>query len=129
MLIQEFVIGSVDSERGMRALSKVNWLHRRYSSKIGNSEMIHTLAMFVLEPQRWIERYEWRPMAELEKVAAFIYWKEVGNRMGIKDIPQTLEALKTWVDDLRMSIWYMLIAIEFARRQRSTYIFEISLGF
>jgi hypothetical protein len=91
--------------------------------------MIHTLAMFVLEPQRWIERYEWRPMAELEKVAAFIYWKEVGNRMGIKDIPQTLEALKTWVDDLRMSIWYMLIAIEFARRQRSTYIFEISLGF
>lgn len=99
VFIQEFVIGSVDSERGLRALSKVNWLHRRYGSKIGNGEMIHTLAMFILEPQRWIERYEWRSMTKLEKVATFIYWKEIGNRMGIKDIPQTLEGLETWVED------------------------------
>jgi len=57
------------------------------------------LAMFVLEPQRWIERYEWRPMIELEKVAAFIYWKEVGNRMGIADIPETLAELEIWTEE------------------------------
>ena len=99
VFLSEFVIGSIDSERGLRALSKVNWLHRRYGSKIGNAEMIHTLAMFVLEPQRWIERYEWRAMTELEKVAFLVYWKEIGNRMGIKDIPSTLEELEAWTEE------------------------------
>lgn len=98
VLLSEFVLGSVDSDRGMRALSKVNWLHRRYGAKVGNEEMIHTLAMFVLEPQRWIERYEWRPITQLEKVAMFIYWKEIGNRMGIKDIPPTLDKLQDWTE-------------------------------
>jgi hypothetical protein len=98
VLISEFVVGSVDSERGLRALSKVNWLHRRYGSKVGNEEMIHTLAMFVLEPHRWIEENEWRPMTELEKVATFVYWKEIGNRMGIIGIPETLEKLMAWVE-------------------------------
>ncbi|KAG4428931.1 hypothetical protein IFR05_015587 [Cadophora sp. M221] len=94
--IAEFVIGSVDSERGLRALSKVNWLHGRYGAKVKNRDMTHTLAMFVLEPQRWIDAYEWRPMTYLEKVAMFVYWKEVGNRMGIEDIPPTLEKLQEW---------------------------------
>lgn len=35
-------------------------------------------------------------MTELEKVAIFIYWKEIGNRMGIRDIPNTLEELELW---------------------------------
>ena len=103
VIIAEITIGSLDSERGLRALSKMNWLHRRYGSKIGNEEMIHTMAMFVLEPQRWIERYEWRVMTELEKVASFIYWKEIGNRMGIKNIPQTLHELEAWTEDFESS--------------------------
>jgi len=98
VIIAEITIGSMDSERGLRALSKMNWLHRRYGAKIGNEEMIHTMAMFVLEPQRWIERYEWRSMSELERVAAFIYWKEIGNRMGITNMPQTLPDLEAWVE-------------------------------
>jgi hypothetical protein len=32
-------------------------------------------------------------MTELEKVAIFAYWKEIGNRIGIKDIPDALEDL------------------------------------
>jgi hypothetical protein len=41
VFIGEFIVGSVDSERGLRALSKMNWLHRRYGSKIGNEELTH----------------------------------------------------------------------------------------
>lgn len=96
VFLGEILVSGVDSDRGMRALAKMNWLHRRYGSKITNGDLIHTLALFVLESQRWIENYEWRKMTELEKVAAFVYWKEIGNRMGIKDIPQTLEDLKSW---------------------------------
>lgn len=96
VLLTEFLVGSLDSDRGSKALAKVNWMHRRYGSKIKQPELLHTLAMFVLEPIRWLNNREWRPMTELEEVAIFTYWKEIGNRMGIKNIPDTLEELKIW---------------------------------
>ena len=75
-------------------MSKLNWLHHRYD--ILNGDYVHTLALFVLEPQRWIEKYEWRAMTYLEKVAHFLYWREIGHRMGFCDIPKTLEELAEW---------------------------------
>jgi hypothetical protein len=96
VLLVEFLVGSLDSDRGSKALAKVNWIHRRYGSKIKQPELLHTLAMFVLEPIRWINDHEWRPMTELEEVAIFRYWKEIGNRMGIRNIPDTLEELEKW---------------------------------
>ena len=96
IILVEFLVGSMDSDRGSKALAKMNWLHRRYGSKIKQPELLHTLAMFVLEPMRWFEAHEWRPMTEIEKVAMFTYWREIGNRMGISNIPETLEDLETW---------------------------------
>lgn len=95
-ILGEILVEGLDSSRGLRALSKMNWIHARYGSKITNDELIHTLALFVLEPHRWIEEFEWRPMTRLEKVAHFVYWKEIGNRMGMVNIPATLEDLQTW---------------------------------
>jgi ER-bound oxygenase mpaB/B'/Rubber oxygenase, catalytic domain len=96
VILTEFLVGSMDSDRGSKALAKMNWLHRRYGSKIKQPDLLHTLAMFVLEPIRWLEDKEWRPLTELEKVAIYVYWKEIGNRMGIKNIPDTLEELEIW---------------------------------
>src|SRR5271170_604214 len=96
IILGEILFEGLDSDRGLRALSKMNWIHARYGSKIMNDGLIHTLALFVLEPHRWIERFEWRPMTRLEKVAHFVYWKEIGNRMGMVDIPATLEDLQVW---------------------------------
>jgi hypothetical protein len=99
VILTEFLIGGLDSPRGLTALSKMNWLHRRYGNKIKQPEMLHTLAMFVLEPFRWIERWEWRPLTKMEKVAVYVYWKEIGSRMGIEYIPETLEELEDWVTE------------------------------
>ena len=98
IILTEFLVGSIDSDRGSKALAKMNWLHRRYGTKIKQPELLHTLAMFVLEPIRWLAKYEWRPLTELEKVAIFVYWKEIGNRMGIKNIPDSLEELEAWTE-------------------------------
>jgi hypothetical protein len=107
VILTEFLVGSMDSERGSKALAKMNWLHRRYGSKIKQPELLHTLSMFVLEPIEWFEKYEWRPMTELEQAAIYIYWREVGNRMGIKDIPETLDGLKAWVAEYeKTNIYY-----------------------
>lgn len=46
VLLTEFIVGELDSERGLKALAKVNWLHRRYGKRIRHDEMLFTLAMF-----------------------------------------------------------------------------------
>jgi hypothetical protein len=99
LLVYELLVSGIDSERGLAALSKINWIHRQYGSKIRNGEMVHTLSLFVLDPIRWINAHEWRKLSELEEVAIFTYWKEIGNRMGINDIPVTLAAFEDWVKD------------------------------
>jgi len=39
-------VGSVDSERGLKAMSKTNWLHRRYGNLIRSPELMHVMSMF-----------------------------------------------------------------------------------
>ena len=41
----------------------------------------------VFEPIRWKARFGWRPLMETEKLAPFYFWREVGRRMAIKDLP------------------------------------------
>lgn len=50
--------------------------------------------------------YEWRPMTELEKVAIYTYWKEIGSRMGIENLPPTLEDLEIWTEEYTSRTMY-----------------------
>ncbi|KAI8964542.1 hypothetical protein F5Y11DRAFT_315975 [Daldinia sp. FL1419] len=96
-ILVELLVGNIDSERGRKAMARLNWIHGQYSSHIKEYDYVHTLALFVLEPARWINRYDWRPLARLEKVAYFVYWRELARRMGFVDlVPETLEELEEW---------------------------------
>ncbi|KAI4525510.1 hypothetical protein K525DRAFT_191368 [Schizophyllum commune Loenen D] len=83
--------------RAMLSMARVNWLHSRYH--ISNDDFLYTLSLFIFEPLTWAENYGWRPCSELEKHAWFVYWSEIGKRMNIQDIPETLEELKQWSMD------------------------------
>ncbi|KAJ8462366.1 hypothetical protein ONZ45_g17963 [Pleurotus djamor] len=80
--------------RGSIALARTNWLHSKY--KISNDDYLYTLSLFILEPARRAARYGWRPLSEMEQEAFFILWREIGTRMNISDIPDTLAALTEW---------------------------------
>ncbi|KAH6904909.1 hypothetical protein BKA70DRAFT_513744 [Coprinopsis sp. MPI-PUGE-AT-0042] len=80
--------------RAMLALARVNYLHGRY--KISNDNYLYTLALFVLEPRAWAKRFGWRSLSSLEAEAYFVCWRELGNRMAIRDIPDSLEELEAW---------------------------------
>lgn len=97
VLLIELLIGDLDSERGRVATARLNWLHARHGARIRAGDYVHTLALFVLEPARWIDRYEWRPLSRLERVAYLVYWRELARRMGFGPlVPDTLEALEQW---------------------------------
>ncbi len=82
--------GGYDTPRGKAALVRMNKQHGRFH--IPNDEYLYTLSTFIFEPIRWNEKYGWRPLTENERLAAYHFWVEIGRRMGIRDIPETIEA-------------------------------------
>ncbi len=82
------------SDLGARAIRRMNQLHGRY--KIPNDEFLYVLSTFIYEPIRWNARFGWRPLHEHEKQAGFYFWREVGRRMGLHDLPESYEAFEAY---------------------------------
>lgn len=94
LLIAEFVEHGYDSERGRKAIQRMNQLHSRYG--ISNDDFLYVLGAFTFVPTDWHMRWGWRTPSEHEKLANYYFWVEVGRRMGMKDIPATYEAFEAF---------------------------------
>ncbi len=94
IIIAEMCEWGYESERGREALQRMNWIHGHY--KISNADYLYVLSTFIYEPIRWNESFGWRKMCEQEKLAAYCFWREVGKRMDLKDIPPTFEAFERY---------------------------------
>ncbi|KAF2761998.1 hypothetical protein EJ05DRAFT_507597 [Pseudovirgaria hyperparasitica] len=100
ILIGEFLNNPPSSKRACSGISRMNYIHSKYqrAGKISNPDMLYTLALFALEPSRWIARHEWRALTPLELCAFGVFWKSVGDAMGISYPP--LLASDEWRDGL-----------------------------
>lgn len=83
-------------EPGRTAIRRMNQMHRSYD--IGNDDLRYVLATFVVTPIRWTDRYGWRRMTDVERIAAANYYRDLGRRMGIRDIPTTWQAFARLMD-------------------------------
>lgn len=99
ILLLEPQVHGLDSERGSQAVARTNWQHARYGSKISRDDKLFTLSLFIYEPLRLVDEHEWRKTTALEKQARFVFWREMGSRMGIDDIPKTSEELVEWCEE------------------------------
>ncbi|KAJ5127176.1 hypothetical protein N7448_007955 [Penicillium atrosanguineum] len=108
-LVQEMVGNSPTSSRAITSFARTRYLHAGYraSGKILEPDMLYTLALFALEPIRFIERFEWRSLSDLERCAIGTFWKSAGDALGVsydalpsgqgfRDGIQWLEELETW---------------------------------
>lgn len=86
LIVSELMEWGYDSERGRRALRRMNQLHGRFA--IANEDFLYVLSTFIYEPIRWNERFGWRRMCEQERLGMFHFWRAVGRRMNIRDIPE-----------------------------------------
>src|SRR5215208_7000647 len=89
LILSTIAESGYDSEAGARAIRRMNRLHGRF--QIANDDFLYVLSTFVFEPIRWNERFGWRPLVEQERVASFHFWRAVGSRMAIKEIPEDFE--------------------------------------
>ena len=89
VLMSELVLNPPGSPRSLTALARINYLHSAYrkSGDISELDMLYTLAMFAIEPLRWIEKFEWRQLTEIEVCAAGVFWKSIGDAMDISYEP------------------------------------------
>ncbi len=94
LILSTIVESGYDSAEGARAIRRMNRLHGRF--EIANEDFLYVLSTFVFEPIRWNERFGWRRLVEQERLACFYFWREVGRRMGIKDIPDRFEDLERY---------------------------------
>jgi len=92
LILSTIVEAGYDSEDGRRAIRRMNRIHGRF--EITNEDFLYVLSSFVFEPIRWNARFGWRPLIETEKLATFEFWREVGRRMAIRDIPETYGELE-----------------------------------
>ena len=101
VLVLEFGLNKPTSERAIQAIARMNFLHSRYqkAGKIMNNDMLYVLATFALEPVRWITKYEWRSLTDIELCAFGTFWKTMGDAMEISY--ETLySSTKGWQDGL-----------------------------
>ncbi|MGC3991987.1 MAG: oxygenase MpaB family protein [Chthoniobacteraceae bacterium] len=94
LFVSEIMEHGYDSERGSRAIARMNEIHGRF--QISNADFLYVLSTFVFEPVRWNARFGWRRMTDGERVAMFEFWRAVGTRMGIEEIPESYEAFEAF---------------------------------
>lgn len=97
IIISELMEWGYDSDRGKRALRRMNQLHGRFS--IPNDDFLYVLSTFIYEPIRWNARFGWRPFCEQERLGYFHFWREVGRRMNIRDLPSDYAAFEKFNRD------------------------------
>lgn len=100
---------SPNSARAITSFARTRYLHAGYraSGKILEPDMLYTLALFALQPIRFIERFEWRALSDLERCAIGTFWKSAGDALGVsydalpsgqgfRDGIQWLEEIENW---------------------------------
>jgi hypothetical protein len=97
LILSTIVEAGYDSDEGKRAIRRMNRIHGRFA--ITNEDFLYVLSSFVFEPIRWNARFGWRPLIETEKLATFEFWREVGRRMAIEEIPERYEEFERFNEE------------------------------
>lgn len=84
-LLLEAVLNPPTSERAITAITRINYIHRHYRKvgKIRDSDLLYTLSLFALEPARWVSRFEWRTLSDMELCAIGTFWKSLGEALEV----------------------------------------------
>ncbi|MCK8493732.1 DUF2236 domain-containing protein [Spirosoma sp. RP8] len=95
-LIGQFMESGYDSDKGQRAIAHMNLIHSHY--RIDNADYLFVLATFVFYPIDWLNQYGWRKLTNSEELAFFYFFREVGRRMNLSELPDTIADLQAFVD-------------------------------
>lgn len=96
LLLDGMLEHGLDTTEGRTALRRVNRMHGHYG--IGNDDMRYVLCTFVVVPRRWIDAYGWRQLTPNERAAMAVYYRTLGEHMGIREVPRIYAEFEAYMD-------------------------------
>lgn len=98
ILLSEIIENGIQDKNGegWRALQQMNWIHSNY--KISNDDYLYVLGTIMFGVYDWINQFGYRKLTSKEELAGFYVWKEIGEQMGIKNIPDSIVAFRNFFD-------------------------------
>lgn len=113
-----------NSPAGMQVVERMNRMHARYP--IPNELNLYTLSTLACLPQRLGRQFTGQDLfSEHESLALYHFWRQVGEMMGIRDIPGSPAAMQQWMLDFEAAEYghtrdgqevTLALAREFAQR-------------
>jgi hypothetical protein len=97
VVIYELIACGLDSERGRHMTSLLNRVHRHVPGS--QEDFLYVLMTLLVVPMRWTDRHGWRKPTQTERDAAVRFFRELGARMHITDIPVTFDEAENFFDD------------------------------
>jgi ER-bound oxygenase mpaB/B'/Rubber oxygenase, catalytic domain len=97
LLMFEIIDHGLSHPRGIEAMRRLNRIHHRFD--ISNDDYLYVLGTFIFVPIRWLQRYAWRGVCCHERTASYVFYREVGRRMAIADIPPSYSEFEARFDE------------------------------
>ena len=94
LIMYEIIENGHDSERAMKAFQRMNSMHGSFD--ISNDDFLYVLSTFIFIPIFWLDKFAWRRPSRKEKRAIFHFFREVGLKMNIKNIPKDYREFKAF---------------------------------
>jgi uncharacterized protein (DUF2236 family) len=96
LILDAIVEHGFGSRTGRSAIRRMNQMHGAYA--ISDEDMRYVLSTFVVIPMRWMDRFGWRRMTEIERVASANYYRELGRHMNIRSAPVSYQEFAAHLD-------------------------------
>lgn len=96
LVMYELITHGFDHPRGREMVRLLNRVHRPWP--ITDEDYRYVIAAFTVVPLRWIEKRGWRPLLPAEREASATFYRELGHRMNIPDLPSDYAAAAALLD-------------------------------
>src|SRR6476620_5677715 len=90
LVMYELITHGFDHPRGREMVRLLNRVHRPWP--ISDEDYLYVLAAFTVVPLRWIEQRGCRTLLPPEREASATFYRELGRRMHIPNLPQDYAA-------------------------------------
>lgn len=97
LLVYEFIHHGLDSEQGDVVIAALDRMHGRWS--IRGDDFLWVLATFVVPTTRFLDRFAWRRVSEEKREATATWFRAMGERMGLSDVPDGYADFEAFLDD------------------------------
>ena len=96
LVMYELISHGFDHPRGREMVRLLNRVHRPWP--ITDEDYRYVIAAFTVVPLRWIDKRGWRALLPAEREASATFYRELGRRMNIPDLPADYAAAAALLD-------------------------------